>query len=243
MTKKSTTKAAATVVAAAIAAPNEVVVRVLSISDVIVAAVNALKVLEGVRDGNPTTPALDIYPDGAGIITIAYGHALFDEETKRPLYWSRREDRKQALSRYPDGVTQQEADAILAGDVMVRLASLRQDPSYLALNFGQQVAVLLFAFNVGVHTYRKSTLFRLIEAGQIESADSTFASLYNQMVRKTPILQVDEAFTAYSKQTLADGRKVIENGLFKRRYAEFLMFEGEPFDEALAAAEKALKQL
>lgn len=244
MTKKtSTPKAAAKAVAAIVDAPSEVLVRVLSVSDLIVAAVNALKVLEGIRDGDPTTQALDIYPDGAGIITIGYGHALFDEEAKRPLYWSRREDRQQALSLYPDGVTQHEADAILAGDVMVRLASLRQDPSYLALDFGQQVAVLLFAFNVGVHTYRNSTLKRLIDAGQLENDNSSFTALYNQMIRKSPILQIDEAFTAYSRQTLADGRKMAVPGLFKRRFTEFLMFEGTPFDEALAAAEKALEQL
>jgi len=202
-----------------------------------------LEKLEGLHDGDPSTKDIfEIAADPAGIATVGFGHALFNPDTGRPLYLSRHEDRRIAYEMYPEGVTLGEARAILRGDVVARYASARQDATFAAATEDEQVALLSFIFNIGVHNYRKSTLRVLIEAGQVECHASDFATLYKQMVSKLPPLEIDEAFTAWSRTTLADGRRTPVEGLFTRRYIEFLIFTGTPEDEAVEAGRKALKE-
>ena len=208
----------------------------------IAAAVPLLKGLEGKGDGNPKTPKLDVYPDSAGWATIGYGHLLTDPETGRRLAWHIKADREAAIRMVPEGITEEEATAILIGDITVRVASLRQHTVFRGLNLNQQLALLSLSFNIGVAALLSSTLVRLIEAGQFDVDGCDFATLYRVAVKKAPITQIDEAFTAWCRETLPSGLRSVNEGLFTRRYAEFLIFQGADAEAACTEAWAELKK-
>jgi lysozyme len=91
----------------------------------------------------------------AGKLTIGYGHVIAPEEY------------------FPDSISQQEAESILKQDVNAILgAFLRLVKVETTQN--QQDALLSLAYNIGIKAFEKSTLLRLLNAGDAEGAARQF---------------------------------------------------------------------
>jgi lysozyme len=102
-----------------------------------------LKVSEGFRS--------QTYFDVAGFRTIGFGHRLTPGEV------------------FPEGVTVNEANDILAHDIAIAEASVK----YLVkvpLTQGQFDALVDFVFNLGGTRLLGSTLLRLLNAGNVDQA-------------------------------------------------------------------------
>lgn len=121
-----------------------------------------------------------VYNDVAGIPTIGYGHRVLPGES------------------FPDGITQAEAEAILANDVSSAESSVQRLVT-VPLTQGQFDALVDFVYNLGGGNFAASTLLKDLNAGDYDAAA-------NQ------ILLWDHA-----------GGKV-QPGLQARRQAEFNMF-------------------
>lgn len=91
------------------------------------------------------------YTDVAGFLTIGYGHRIVPPET------------------FPNGISEPQAAAILAGDVSQaeRAVSSMVD---VALTQGQFDALVDFTFNLGAGRLAKSTLLRSLNAGRYDAA-------------------------------------------------------------------------
>lgn len=121
-----------------------------------------------------------VYNDVAGIPTIGYGHRVLPGES------------------FPDGVTQAQAQAILANDVKSAESAVQRLVT-VPLTQGQFDALVDFVYNLGSGNLASSTLLKDLNAGDYDAAA-------NQ------ILLWDHA-----------GGKV-QPGLQTRRQAEFDMF-------------------
>lgn len=193
---------------------------------------------EGEHDSDPHAPNWQPGPDPIGIITVGYGRALRHPEENRFLIWARTDDRRIANEMFPEGVTKEEAMIMLLGDARERLAFLRTQPAFMALNPPQQASILDFTYNLGIRNYKKSTLFELIEAQQFDFDPIDPQALWDLTKRKVKPLQLDEAFAVYSRATGANGIRRTFTGLFARRLAELFTFDGTPVDEAIARADE-----
>lgn len=155
-----------------------------------------IKSFEGIEDGNPTTVNLDPYIDPVGIWTIGWGHAIRrNGEFLRGIA-----KRAQAFALYPGGITKQQAEDLLRGDVL----DFCRDVEALvkvSLNDNQFAALVSFQFNTG--GLKGSTLLRKLNAGDYAGAANQFA--------------------AWNKGTVR-GKKVVLNGLVRRRSAEKQLF-------------------
>lgn len=123
---------------------------------------------------------LKAYLCPAGVWTIGYGHT---GEVKQGMVW-----------------TQQQADDALMQDLQF-FESAAYSYVTVPLKQNQFDALVSFAFNCGVGALRKSTLLRLLNAGDYSGAEKQFARWI-------------------SKGTAA------EKGLRRRRKAEALLFSG-----------------
>lgn len=132
-----------------------------------------LKELEGCR--------LVAYLDDAGVWTVGYGHT---EGVTPVTVWSQ-EQAELALNRDLARFVQGVSDLTAAAPVMT-------DAQFSAL--------VLFAFNVGLHALAGSTLLRVIEAGHFEG--------------------VPEQLMRWTKVHTLSGRFMVDPGLVKRRQAE-----------------------
>jgi GH24 family phage-related lysozyme (muramidase) len=98
-----------------------------------------------------------IYRCPAGYDTIGYGHVVRDAER----------------ARFADGITEAEAQHLLAVDVRrAEAAVLRL--IYVPLSDGQFDALVSFTFNLGAAALQRSTLRRLVNRGDNEGAASEF---------------------------------------------------------------------
>ena len=91
------------------------------------------------------------YPDVAGIPTIGYGHRLLAHES------------------YPDGITEQRAADMLAGDVRQAEQAVERLVK-VALTQGQFDALTDFVFNLGAGRLASSTLLKALNGGRYEAA-------------------------------------------------------------------------
>lgn len=123
---------------------------------------------------------LNAYLCPAGVWTIGYGHT---GEVKQGMVW-----------------TQQQADDALARDLQSFESAVSACVT-VPITQSQFDALVSFAFNCGVGALRKSTLLRLLNAGDYVGAEKQFARWI-------------------SKGTAA------EKGLRRRRKAEALLFNG-----------------
>lgn len=123
---------------------------------------------------------LNAYLCPAGVLTIGYGHT---GEVKQGMVW-----------------TQQQADDALARDLQSFESAVSACVT-VPITQSQFDALVSFAFNCGVGALRKSTLLRLLNAGDYVGAEKQFARWI-------------------SKGTAA------EKGLRRRRKAEALLFSG-----------------
>lgn len=109
------------------------------------AAIDLVKASEGLR--------LEAYQDAGGVWTIGYGHTRDVQPG--------------------DVITQQQADDFLRED----LAEAAEGVNALVkvpLNQGQFDALCDFVFNLGEHDLERSTLLRLLNAGNYEAAANQF---------------------------------------------------------------------
>jgi lysozyme len=139
---------------------------------------------------------LRVYNDAAGLPTIGVGHLL----TKSELM-SGKITIAGVPVQYANGLTQQQAEQLLAQDL---------DPTEAAVNNGVKVALsqnqfdalTSFTFNVGAAAFTGSTLLRLLNQGQ-------YAQVPDQLMR----------------WTRAGGRVV--QGLVNRRQNEIKLWNGQ----------------
>lgn len=92
-----------------------------------------------------------VYRDVAGFPTIGYGHLIKPGES------------------FPDGITEPQASAILAGDVQQAEQAIARLVK-VALTQGQFDALVDFCFNLGAGRLVSSTLLRDLNAGNPDAA-------------------------------------------------------------------------
>lgn len=158
-------------------------------------AMELVKEFEGLPDGDPSTTNLDPYMDPVGNWTVGWGHLVRDEEGR---VLRGEESRAKVKELYPDGITVEEAEALLRGDVekiAVQIDRLVAVP----LNVNEKAALVSLAFNIGIGAFARSTLLRKLNGG-----DKTGAA--------------DE----FLRWVHADGKRL--PGLVERRRAERLLF-------------------
>lgn len=177
-------------------------------------AIELIKSFEGIPDGDPSTVKIDAYLCPAGIWTIGWGHAIVDggAQLKGPAHKAR------ARTLYPGGITREQAEALLRGDLVPRaasVASLLKRP----VSDAQFGALIALVFNIGAGNLAVSTLLRKFNAGDAAGAADQF-------------LAWDKARVDGVLQPLA--------GLTRRRRAERAMFLGEDWRVAAAVATRSL---
>jgi lysozyme len=178
-------------------------------------AIELIKSFEGIPDGDPSTVNIDAYLCPAGIWTIGWGHAIVDggAQLKGPA------NKARARTLYPGGITRQQAEDLLRGDLVPRaasVASLLKQP----VNDAQFGALLALVFNIGAANFGASTLLRKLNAGDVQGAADQFMAW-------------DKARINGVLQALA--------GLTRRRKAERAMFLGQ--DWRAAAASRSREKL
>jgi lysozyme len=160
-----------------------------------------IKAFEGIPDGDPTTVNIDAYLDPVGIWTIGWGHAiLYKGEFLRGA-----QNRAIARSLYPGGITRAQAEALLRADLIDTSAAVLRLVA-VPLSDGAFGALVSFAFNVGTGALGKSTLLRLLNAGDRAGAA--------------------QQFLAWNKGRINGVLQPLP-GLTRRRRAERAMFLGE----------------
>jgi lysozyme len=158
------------------------------------AGLDLIKSFEGIVDGDPNTVNLDPYLDPIGIWTIGWGHAIRDGNG----FLKGKANKARAFALYPGGITKPQAEALLKADVMDKCRDVQ------ALITGtchdnQFAALVSFAYNCGITNLKKSTLLRLVNAGNHSGAAAEFV-----------------------KWNKADGK--VLPGLTRRRTAEAALF-------------------
>jgi lysozyme len=128
-----------------------------------------IKSFEGIADGDPTTVNLDPYLDPVGIWTIGWGHAIRVGKD----FLRGKENKKQAFALYPGGITIPQAEALLRADVMDKCRDV-QSLVKRQVNDNQFAALVSFAYNCGAANLEKSTLLRLVNAGDFAGAANEF---------------------------------------------------------------------
>ena len=171
-------------------------------------AIELIKAFEGIPDGDPSTVGLDAYICPAGVWTIGWGHAIMDGGAQ--LTGPGNKARARAL--YPGGITRDQAEALLRGDLVPRAASLCSVLK-VGLNDGQFGALMALVFNIGAGNLAASTLLRKVNAGDFAGAAEQF-------------LVWDKARVNGVLQALA--------GLARRRRAERALFLGQDWRAAAA---------
>jgi len=133
------------------------------------AGLDLIKSFEGIPDGDPTTVNLDPYLDPVGIWTIGWGHALRDGSG----FLRGKENKRRAFSLYPGGLTLGQAEALLRADLIDKCRDV-QALIKVKVNDNQFAALISFAFNCGTQNLAKSTLLRLLNAGDVAGAATEF---------------------------------------------------------------------
>jgi GH24 family phage-related lysozyme (muramidase) len=176
-------------------------------------AINLIKAFEGIPDGDPGTVNIDAYLCPAGVWTIGWGHAIVDKgaQLKGP------ENKARARALYPGGITRAQAEALLAGDLIPRAASV-SSLLKVPVNDGAFGALIALVYNIGAANLAASTLLRKLNAGDMAGAAEQFMAW-------------DKARVNGVLQALA--------GLTRRRRAERAMFLGQDWRAAAAVPRAA----
>jgi lysozyme len=139
------------------------------VRDINQSGLDLIKSFEGIVDGDRSTVNLDPYLDPIGIWTIGWGHAIRDCNA----FLKGRENRARAFALYPGGLTRQQAETLLKADVMDKCRDV-QSLLTVRCNDNQFAALVSFAYNCGVTNLKKSTLLRLVNAGNFAGAAAEF---------------------------------------------------------------------
>ena len=172
-------------------------------------AIELIKSFEGIPDGDPGTVNIDAYLCPAGIWTIGWGHAIVDGGAQLKGL----ANKARARTLYSGGITRQQAEDLLRGDLVPRAASVASLLKQ-AVNDGQFGALLALVFNIGAANFAASTLLRKLNAGDLQGAAEQFMAW-------------DKARVNGVLQPLA--------GLTRRRRAERAMFLGQDWRAAAAS--------
>lgn len=156
-----------------------------------------LKRLEGVRS--------EVYRDEAGLPTIGVGHLLTTAELGLRRDATADQIEAAARARWPSGLSPAQIDEFLAADLKRFEASVSKVQRPLAQC--QFDALVLFAFNVGVVAFERSTLLRRLNAGDYSG--------------------VPEEMAKWNKVRVGGTLKP-SPGLTKRRLAEAAMWHRAP---------------
>lgn len=105
---------------------------------------------------------LRVYKDAVGKYTIGVGHLLTRQEIASGVIQIKGE-----AVPYNEGITEQQSLDLLAQDLAGYNDAVNQVKLELAQN--QFDALVAFSFNVGVHAFLTSTLFRLLNTGDYDS--------------------------------------------------------------------------
>lgn len=126
-----------------------------------------------------------VYLDQAGKPTIGYGHLIQPGES------------------FPNGITKEEAEQLLAKDVRTAEQAIR-DKVTVPLTQNQFDALTSLVYNIGAGNFQNSTLLQLLNQGDYESAADQF-------------LVWDKIRDQY-------GKLVVSEGLLNRRDDEYDIF-------------------
>lgn len=128
----------------------------------------ALRELEGVRTR--------VYYDEAGLPTIGVGHLLRPADVglggKHGVFPG--EIFAAAAARWPRGMTPEEVDGLLAADLVPFEAAVSSSVR-VPLAQHQVDALIIFAFNVGVGAFSRSTLLRALNIGDYDAVPDQLA--------------------------------------------------------------------
>jgi lysozyme len=139
------------------------------VRDINKAGLELIKSFEGIPDGDPTTVKIDPYLDPVGIWTIGWGHAI----SVGGRFLRGKENRKAGRDLYPGGITLEQAEQLLRGDLLDAcrdVAALAKVP----LTDNQFAALVSFAFNCGTGNLAKSTLLKKLNQGDHAGAAAEF---------------------------------------------------------------------
>lgn len=125
---------------------------------------------------------LKMYRDSAGLPTIGCGHLLTrDELTSGKLNVGGCD------IPWRDGITAEQSDTLLRRDLETAEAAVRSGVT-VPLSPTQYDTLVSFAFNVGGGAFRKSTLLRLLNAGDYKAVPGQLARWKYSAGRIDPIL-------------------------------------------------------
>lgn len=133
------------------------------------AGLDLVKSFEGLEDGDPTTVNLDPYLDPIGIWTIGWGHAIWVGND----FLRGANNRRPATALYPNGITRPQAEALLRADLLDTCRDVQTIVTQ-PVSDNQFAALVSFVYNCGVGNLKKSTLLRLVNAGDDAGAAAEF---------------------------------------------------------------------
>jgi len=129
--------------------------------------INLVKRFEGI----PGLAVGNIHPylDPVGIWTIGWGHAI----SLDGRFLRGEADFDQVKALYPDGISVDQAEALLAADLMQAGSGVLSVVT-LSLNDFQYGALTSFTLNLGLSNLRSSTLLKDLNANQVQAAANQF---------------------------------------------------------------------
>jgi lysozyme len=139
------------------------------VRDINQAGLDLIKKFEGIPDGDPRTVNIDPYLDPIGIWTIGWGHAI----SVGNLFLRGKENRKTACDLYAGGITLEQAERLLRGDVLDTCRDV-ESMTEVELTDNQFGALVSFTFNLGRGNFAKSTLLKKLNAGDYAGAAAEF---------------------------------------------------------------------
>lgn len=145
------------------------------------AGIDLIKSFEGLADGNPATVNLDPYLDPIGIWTIGWGHAIWAGND----FLRGAQNKRRATALYPNGITLPQAEALLRADLLETCRDVQAIVSRPVTD-NQFAALVSFAYNCGCANLKKSTLLRLVNAGDVTGADAEFVKWNKAGGRELP---------------------------------------------------------
>lgn len=169
------------------------------------AGIDLIKSFEGIRDGDKLTPNFDAYLCPANYWTIGYGHVV----KVSGVMLKGAENESKARIAYPRGLTLAECESLLTEDLNYYCSAVEKLVK-VKITDNQFAALVSLAYNIGVSArpgvdsaFSGSTLLDMLNKGYYETAAAQFL--------------------VWNKATV-NGKKVVLNGLTRRRHAERKLF-------------------